>query len=297
MNRYSKLDPKEFVFFRRLAHRGEGSIAPIEGDFYILNESEIDIQNLPSTLRIDIDKVGISDLSYPIVVLDKNKEKQTVTATINMYVDLPYKFRGVHMSRFIEVLNKYQSDLIVENMGNILREIARSLGAMSSHMELSFKYFIEKEAPISKALSLMGYDCRFIASYSLGKEDFILEVKVPVMNLCPCSKEISDTAAHNQRSEVTIQVRFKDFVWFEDIISIAEKSASSELYTLLKRPDEKYITEQAYENPRFVEDVVRIIANKLLKVEKITWFSVKSVNYESIHNHNAYAYIERGKIC
>jgi GTP cyclohydrolase I len=256
----------------------------------------IDVQNLPGLYNLNIDKVGVSDVSYPIEVLDKNQEKQAATAMINMYVDLPHHFKGTHMSRFIEVLNKYRGEITVRNMGNILREIARSLEARSSHMELSFKYFIEKEAPVSKARSLMGYDCRFIASYTQGEdEDFILEVKVPVMNLCPCSKEISGTAAHNQRSEVTVQVRFKDFVWIEDIIALAEQSASSDLYALLKRPDEKYVAERAYENPRFVEDIVRIIANGLLQDEKITWFAVKSINFESIHNHNAYAFVERDK--
>jgi GTP cyclohydrolase IB len=256
----------------------------------------IDVQNQPGMNDIDIDKVGISDVSYPIEVLDKKQEKQATTANINMYVDLPHRFKGTHMSRFIEVLNQYRGEITVRNMGNILREIARSLEARSAHMELTFKYFVEKVAPISKSKSLMGYDCRFIGAYTQEEsEDFILEVKVPVMNLCPCSKEISQTAAHNQRSEVTVQLRFNDFVWIEDIIVLIENSASSELYALLKRPDEKYVTERAYENPRFVEDVVRLIAKELLNDDRVTWFSVKSINFESIHNHNAYAYIERNK--
>ena len=142
----------------------------------------------------------------------------------------------------------------------------------------------------------MGYDCRFIGAYTEGdSEDFILEIKVPVMNLCPCSKEISQTAAHNQRSEVTIQLRFNDFVWIEDVIALVERSASSDLFALLKRPDEKHVCEQAYENPRFVEDIVRIIAKELVNDEKVTWFSVTSKNFESIHNHNAYAFIEKDK--
>jgi GTP cyclohydrolase IB len=256
----------------------------------------LDVQNLPGLFELDIDKVGVSDVSYPIEVLDKNQEKQATTAMINMYVDLPHHFKGTHMSRFIEVLNKYRGEITVRNMAGILREIAKSLEARSSHMELGFKYFIEKEAPVSKARSLMGYDCRFMASYTEGEnDDFILEVRVPVMNLCPCSKEISGTAAHNQRSEVTVQVRFNDFVWIEDIITLVEQSASCDLYALLKRPDEKYVAERAYENPRFVEDIVRIIADNLMKNEKVSWFSVKSINFESIHNHNAYAFITRNK--
>lgn len=256
----------------------------------------IDIQNQPSLTGMDIDKVGICDVNYPIEVLDKDREKQGTTARINMYVDLPHRFKGTHMSRFIEVLNQYRGEITVRNMGEILRQITRSLEARSAHMELAFKYFIQKEAPVSKSRSLMGYDCRFISAYTRGGSvDFVLEVTVPVMNLCPCSKEISQTAAHNQRSEVTLQIRFNDFVWIEDVISLIEGSASCDLYALLKRPDEKYVVEKAYENPRFVEDIVRIIASELMKDEKIAWFSVRSINFESIHNHNAYAFIERDK--
>ena len=258
--------------------------------------SVIDVQNQPGLEGIDIDKVGICDVNYPIQVLDKNMQRQGTTARINMYVDLPHRFKGTHMSRFIEVLNQYCGEITVRNMGQILREITRSLEAKSAHMELAFKYFIQKEAPVSKSQSLMGYDCRFICAYTCGDSvDFVLEVKVPVMNLCPCSKEISQTAAHNQRSEVTLRLRFNEFVWIEDVISLVGKSASCDLYALLKRPDEKYVVEQAYENPRFVEDVVRIIASELMRDEKIAWFSVRSINFESIHNHNAYAFIERDK--
>lgn len=255
-----------------------------------------DVQSQPGLNNIDIDKVGVSDVYYPIEVLDKTQQKQRTTAKINMYVDLPYHFKGTHMSRFIEVLNRHRGEVTVRNMGGILKEISKSLEAKSSHMELSFMYFIEKEAPVSKAKSLMGYDCRFVGAYTENNnEDFVLEVKVPVMNLCPCSKEISDTAAHNQRSEVTVQLRFNDFVWIEDVISLVEKSASCELYSLLKRPDEKHVSERAYDNPRFVEDIVRLIAKELLEDDRVSWFSVGSVNFESIHNHNAYAFIERDK--
>lgn len=254
-----------------------------------------DIQNQPGMNDIDIDKVGVSDVSYPIEVRDKKKDKQCTIAKVNMYVNLPYHFKGTHMSRFIEVLNQYRGEITGRNMGKILREITRSLEARSAHMEVAFKYFIEKEAPVSKSPSLMGYDCRYTGEYSEHGKDFVLEIKVPVMTLCPCSKEISGNAAHNQRSEVTVRVRFNGFVWIEDIIALVESSASSDLYALLKREDEKYVMERAYENPRFVEDIVRIIAKELMKDEKITWFSVKSINYESIHNHNAYAYVERDK--
>ena len=256
----------------------------------------LDVQNQPGMNGIDIDKVGVCDVSYPIEVLDKNQEKQHTIAQINMYVDLPHCFKGTHMSRFIEVLNEFRGEITIRNMGTILRQIVSSLQARSAHMELGFKYFIEKEAPVSKAKSLMGYDCTFIGSYMVGeREDFILGVKVPVMNLCPCSKGISSAAAHNQRGEVTAQLRFSDFVWLEDIIALIERSASTDLYPLLKRPDEKFVADRAYDNPRFVEDIVRLIAEKLLGTPEITWFSVKCVNFESIHNHNAYASLERDK--
>lgn len=256
----------------------------------------IDVQNQPGLYGMDIDEVGICDISYPIEVLDQNKDKQRTIAQINMYVDLPHRFKGTHMSRFIEVLNQYRGEITVRNMGDILRAITQNLNARSAHMELAFKYFIEKSAPVSGAKSLMGYDCRFIGSYAINQsQDFILEVTVPVMNLCPCSKEISKTAAHNQRSQVTVQLCFNDFIWIEDIVAMVERSASCDLYALLKRPDEKYVAERAYENPRFVEDIVRIIADDLMGKEKVTWFSVRSVNFESIHNHNAFALIERDK--
>jgi len=256
----------------------------------------IDVQNQPGLNTIDIDKVGVCDVCYPIDVLKKNQEKQRTIALISMDVDLPHRFRGTHMSRLIEVLNLYREEITGKNMGKILRTITQNLDARSAHMELAFKYFIEKSAPVSGAKSLMGYDCRFIGAYSLnGTEDFTLAVTVPVMNLCPCSKEISRTAAHNQRSQVTVQSRFNDFVWIEDIIALVERSASCDLYALLKRPDEKFVSEHAYDNPRFVEDIVRMIAAELMADEKVIWFSVQSINYESIHAHNAYAFIERDK--
>jgi len=255
-----------------------------------------DVQKQRGFNDIDIDLVGVCDVHYPIEVLDKKNQKQGTTARVNMFVDLPHQFKGTHMSRFIEVLNNYRGEITIRNMSEILSEITRSLEAKSAHLEVSFEYFIEKEAPVSKSRSLMGYECRFIGALTNGEEaDFVLEVIVPVMNLCPCSKEISKNAAHNQRSKVSVQIRFNDFVWIEEVVDIVEKSASSELYSLLKRPDEKYVADLAYENPRFVEDIVRIVAAKLLEDNRITWFFVKAKNFESIHNHNAYARIERDK--
>ena len=251
-----------------------------------------DVQNYSDKNGIDIDRVGISRLKYPIEVLDKKNKKQTTIANISISVNLPKHFKGTHMSRFVEVLNEYRGEITFRNMGNILRNIAKKLNSQSAHMEINYLYFIEKSAPISKQKSFMDYKCKFVGSYINGEDDFILEVTVPILTLCPCSKEISDYGAHNQRSEVTVQIRFKKFVWIEDIVNMVEAVASSDLYTLLKRSDEKFITEKAYDNPRFVEDMVRLVAKKLMLNKNITWFKIESQNFESIHNHNAFAIIE-----
>jgi len=252
-----------------------------------------DIQSEEDPRRIEIDKVGVKELSYPIIVLDRANKLQHTVARVNMFVNLPHNFRGTHMSRFVEILNKYRGQITMKNMGPILRKMREVFRAESAHLEIDFPYFVEKEAPVSKAKSLMSYGCRFIGSLS-KKEDFLLEVRVPVNTLCPCSKEISERGAHNQRGEVRLQVRFKEFVWIEELISLVEASASSGLYSLLKREDEKWVTENAYDHPAFVEDVVRSVAEKLLNDPNITWFAVEAETQESIHNHNAYAFLERG---
>jgi GTP cyclohydrolase I len=253
-----------------------------------------DVQNEPANHHVEVDKVGVKNVKYPIVVRDKAKREQHTVANINMYVNLPHRFRGTHMSRFIEVLNKHRGRMSMHNMDELLHEVEKALDAKSAYLEMSFPYFVEKAAPISGAKSLTEYQCRFIALHK-GTLDFVLEVNVPVTNLCPCSKEISEQSAHNQRSLVTVQLKFKEFVWIEDVIAIVEDSASCELYSLLKREDEKYVTEKAYARPMFAEDVVREIAQKLNSNPNITWFTVASENYESIHNHNAYAFIEKKK--
>jgi GTP cyclohydrolase I len=252
-----------------------------------------DVQSEPASHRVEVDKVGVKDVKYPIVVLDKAKKEQHTIADINMYVNLPHRFRGAHMSRFIEILNKHRGRMSMHNMEGLLCEIEKTLAADSAHLEMSFAYFIEKAAPISGAKSLTEYICKFIAAHKKGKLDFILEVNVPVTSLCPCSKEISEQSAHNQRSLVTVQLKSREFVWIEDVIALVENSASCELYSLLKREDEKYVTEKAYARPMFAEDVVREIAQKLEADNNVTWYTVASENYESIHNHNAYAYIEK----
>ncbi|UCD85669.1 MAG: GTP cyclohydrolase I FolE2 [Deltaproteobacteria bacterium] len=257
-----------------------------------------DIQNQRDRRNIGIQKVGVKNIRYPIAVLDKKKGTQHTVASINMYVDLPRHFKGTHMSRFIEILNKYRGQINIKSFPTILAEMIQKLKARSAHLEIEFPYFIEKKAPVTGARSLMEYTCRFSGSVPGDKDDmelFSIGIKVPVTTLCPCSKEISAQGAHNQRSVVNVNFRFRKFVWIEDIISIVESSASSDVYALLKRPDEKHLTEKAYDNPMFVEDIVREVAKKLKANPNITWFSVESENFESIHNHSAYAFVEEDK--
>jgi len=251
-----------------------------------------DLQQSRDERNIPIDKVGVKNIHYPIVVLDKSKERQHTVARINMYVDLPHHFKGTHMSRFIEILNEHHGEISIEGIDAILLEMKERLEASSAHLELEFPYFIEKRAPVSGARGLMEYQCRMLGS--LGETgDFILGVTVPVTSLCPCSREISERGAHNQRSAVTVQVRYRDHIWLEDLIEWVEACGSAPVYSLLKREDEKAVTEQAYDNPRFVEDIVRAVTEKLQHIENITWFRVECENFESIHNHSAYALVEQ----
>ncbi|HEY6839329.1 MAG TPA: GTP cyclohydrolase FolE2 [Geobacteraceae bacterium] len=253
-----------------------------------------DIQKTRDTRNIPIDKVGVKNISYPIVVMDKNKALQHTVARVNMYVDLPHHFKGTHMSRFVEILNTYREKIALDKLETILEKIKEKLGASSAHLEIEFPYFIEKRAPVSEATSLMEYTCVFDAT--LGDTfDFVLAVSVPVTSLCPCSKELSRYGAHNQRSNVTVRVRYREFIWIEDLVEIIEACGSSPVYSLLKREDEKFVTEQAYENPKFVEDMVREVTQRLLAMDNITWFSVEAENFESIHKHSAFAAIERNK--
>lgn len=253
-----------------------------------------DLQKSFDHRKIPINKVGVKNISYPIVVMDKNKALQHTVARVNMYVDLPHHFKGTHMSRFVEILNSYREKIALDKMEVILEQIKEKLEASSAHLEIEFPYFIEKQAPVSEATSLMEYTCVFNAS--LREEfDFILGVSVPVTSLCPCSKELSRYGAHNQRSIISVRVRYREFIWIEDLIETIEECGSSPVYSLLKREDEKFVTEAAYENPKFVEDMVREVTQKLLAWDQITWFSVEAENFESIHKHSAYAAIERNK--
>jgi len=254
----------------------------------------IDIQKSKDHRNIAIDKVGVKGLRYPIIVLDRAQQRQTTVADINMYVDLPHDFKGTHMSRFIEVLNEYRGEMTIYKMPDILLAMKTRLEAETAHLEVSFPYFLEKEAPVSKSRSLLEYRC-FFAGAMDGELDFSLGVSVPLTSLCPCSKEISKYGAHNQRSLVTVQVRNNDFIWLEELIEIVETAGSCELFSLLKREDEKFVTEKAYENPVFVEDMVRNVADVLRDDHRIDWFMVEAENLESIHNHSAYACIETDK--
>jgi len=253
----------------------------------------MDVQNRPDDRNIEIQKVGVKGIRYPVIVLDKARGTQPVNATINMYVNLPHQFKGTHMSRFVEILNTYRGQINLRTFQEILGTMRERLNARSAHMDIAFPYFIEKSAPVSGARSLMAYDCLFSGENTAERKDFLVGVTVPVTTVCPCSKEISTSGAHNQRSLLRLCLRFKKFFWIEDVIRLLEESASSEIYALLKRPDEKYVTEKAFERPMFVEDVVRTVAEKLNGIDNFTWYSIEAENIESIHNHSAYAYIEK----
>lgn len=252
----------------------------------------IDIQNQRDYRNIPIDKVGIKNLRYPVTVLDRRNQYQHTVASINMYVDLPEKYKGTHMSRFVEMLNLFRPEVSLKKFSEILVRMKKHLNAASAHIEITFPYFIEKKAPVSEAPGLMDYTCRLIGSSNAQhKVDLVSEVIVPVSSVCPCSKEISEYGAHNQRGEVRLSTRFKKFIWIEDMIELVEDCASCEVYSILKRVDEKCVTERGYQNPKFVEDIVRDIADRLKKDDNITWFYVSAENFESIHNHSAYASI------
>jgi GTP cyclohydrolase IB len=232
-----------------------------------------DKQSERDTRELRIDKVGVRGLRFPIRVRDRARTFQNTVATIGMFVDLPKEFKGTHMSRFVEVLNAHGNVIHVENISEILRELQKKLHAATSHIEIEFPYFMSKQSPVSRLDSLMDYVARFDAAAS-GKEiDFVLTVKANVTTLCPCSKAIAKYGAHNQRGEVTVALRSTSVVWIED---------------------EKAVTERAYENPVFVEDLVRNVALRLNADARVSWYKVEAENFESIHNHNAYACIEKG---
>jgi GTP cyclohydrolase I len=254
-----------------------------------------DVQNLYDPRNIEIDKVGVKNVKYPIIVLDKSQGSQHTIATINMYVSLPHDYKGTHMSRFVEILHARKNMINMKDFPEILREMKERLNAESAHLEVSFPYFIKKDAPVSGTPGYLEYSCGITGNIDGQNvlKNFTVFVSVPVTTLCPCSKEISEYGAHNQRGIVTVWVRFKRFFWIEDLIAIIEGCSSCDIYSVLKREDEKFVTEKAFQNPKFVEDVVRDVAQRLSEEPNITYFALEAENFESIHNHSAYAYLER----
>ena len=254
-----------------------------------------DVQSERDKRNVTIDKVGISGLSWPIQVLDRSNGTQETVANVSLSVSLPRDYRGTHMSRFIEVLGDQENQVTFHNMENLLRMLQERLDADEAHADFEFPYFITKKAPVSGALGRMRYDVRFMSELKGRKFDLITELTAPIQTLCPCSKEISDSGAHNQRAHARMAVRMKTFVWLEELAEIADSCASAPVYSILKREDEKAVTEKAYANPRFVEDSVRELAIAMENDRRITWYSVSVTSHESIHNHDAFASVERSK--
>ncbi|MBT5708726.1 GTP cyclohydrolase FolE2 [Verrucomicrobia bacterium] len=259
------------------------------------SDSLQDLQSEPDHRAISINKVGIRHLQMPIAVHDRGKETLNTVGTFDLYVDLPADVKGTHMSRFVEILHAWSKPYSVESIESILRPIQDRLGSAAAYITLNFPFFLEKTAPVSKQPSLMNYQVKLSAQLIDDHTSLTLQVEIPVKTLCPCSKSISKYGAHNQRGLVIVQVRSTETIWIQEIIDIVEASGSSELYALLKRPDEKYVTESAYENPVFVEDLVRNVVSRLNSDDRISWFQVEAENHESIHNHNAYALISKNQ--
>ncbi len=258
-----------------------------------------DVQNQSDDRRVPIDRVGVSDLRYPIVVLDQRQQRQQTTAKLSLSVSLPHHFKGTHMSRFVEVLNEHRGELTMRTLPGVLADLRRRLEADTARIEVTFPYFMERTAPVSGASALMDYECGFVGESAGDLDSFVLTVRVPVTSLCPCSKAISDYGAHNQRGVVTIDVRAsrrpdgtRPLIWIEELVEVAEACASSPVYPLLKRTDERHVTMRAYERPVFVEDIVRGVAVRLQADERVEWFRVRTVNQESIHNHSAFAEVQ-----
>ncbi|HKQ13846.1 MAG TPA: GTP cyclohydrolase FolE2 [Steroidobacteraceae bacterium] len=259
------------------------------------DDSIEDVQARADSRQLPINKVGIKDVYHPVRVKDRSSGEQHTIANFNMYVALPHNFKGTHMSRFVEVLHRNEREISVESFRDILVEMTEKLDAESGHIEMDFPYFVMKKAPASGVESLMNYQASLIGELHDGKPELWLKVVVAATSLCPCSKSISNYGAHNQRSHITIKARVEGHMWLEELIDIAESEASCEVYGILKRADEKYVTERAYDNPKFVEDIVRDVAVRLNKEERVRAYVVEAENFESIHNHSAYALIEKDK--
>ena len=254
----------------------------------------VDIQSTQDERNIAIDKVGVRKVKYPMHVRERDNGPQHTVGEFTLTVDLPKEFKGTHMSRFLEVLGEHNHDISGDTIPAILDRLREKLNAETAHLEVRFTYFREKAAPVTGKKGMMGYECGFIASGG-AKNAFELHLVVPVTTLCPCSKEISAYGAHNQRGYVTVRVKPNGLLWLEDVIDMIEGAGSAQLYPVLKRPDEKFVTEQAYNNPRFVEDMVREVALAFDKHENVSGYEIEVENHESIHDHNAYAYLKRDK--
>jgi GTP cyclohydrolase I len=256
----------------------------------------IDIQSERDTRDIPLKKVGVKDLRYPVHVLDRDHKVQHTTATVSLYVNLPRHFKGTHMSRFIEVFHQHRERLSMPHFLDMLEEIRVSLDAARSFGEMTFPFFLEKSAPVSGQKSLMSYECAYEGTVSETDRRFYVSVAVPVQTVCPCSKAISEYGAHNQRGIVRVKLQLGPFFWIEDLVALIEGCASSAVYSLLKREDEKFVTELSYDNPRFVEDVVREAMLAIPRLGDFPWYSVEAENFESIHNHSAFACAESGEM-
>lgn len=254
-----------------------------------------DVQKEKSSIPLSIEKVGIKEISYPIRVLKKDNSIQHTIAKLNLAVELPANIRGTHMSRFIELIEKHKQDINGQSINQIIKDIAKVFDAKKGYIEITFPFFIEKRAPVSRRSSIMQTICGYKNNIDNNKIETSLIVKVTVTTLCPCSKEISKYGAHNQKAFINLEIGEKEFIWFEDIIDTVEQCASAPIYPLLKREDEKFVTEQAYDNPRFVEDLVREVYKKLLEKykDRITRIKIEVESDESIHQHKAYAIIEK----
>lgn len=252
-----------------------------------------DIQNLKDDRNVDIQKVGIKHLELPLIIQRKNNSNQVVSAAAKVNVSLPHAYKGTHMSRFVEVLSEWQNkNLLGVDIKGCIEEIRKRLQAQDAELEFKFKFFIEKKSPVTNLASTMSYECIFKGIIENGNYKFILGVEVPVTTLCPCSKEISDNGAHNQRAFIRVRVSYDEteHIWLEDLVEMIETCASCPVYPLLKREDEKFVTEKAYSNPKFVEDVLRDVVVKLRNDKIVKEFEVECEAFESIHNHSAWAF-------
>lgn len=257
------------------------------------NKILADVQSIRDYRGIDIQRVGVKNVEIPLNIIQKDSNQQMVTANVTLTVDLPSQFKGTHMSRFIEVLNDWRNKKLLSiDIEGCLKETIQRLNASNAYLKIEFKYFIEKSSPVTKHVAPMGYNCVFEGVLIDGKYDFFLTVNVPITTLCPCSKEISEYGAHNQRAAVRVKVSYDpdQIIWIEDLVKTIESIGSSPVYPVLKRDDEKYVTEKAYNNPKFVEDVIRDLVNELRKHNLIRWYEVECEAFESIHNHSAWAY-------